>query len=482
VLVALTVAVFVSRSGAERSGPSDSIAVMPFTNPDSSPETEYLGDGVSNDLISTLSKLPNLKVISRSAVARYVGKDVDSREIGRTLGARTILSGRIRQNGDQIGIDAELVETANGRQLWGDQYHHMVSDLSEIRRGLVRDIVKQLRIQLTSEEQARLTRPPTDNAEAYRLYLKGRYYLNSRLDADKGREFFEQAIEKDPMYALAYAGLADSYASPVGVRALLPPDFANRRGKAAAEKAIEIDPSLGQAHVALGNASVTYDWDWHAAEKHFRRAIELDPSDSNARHRYSHLLIAMKRFDESLVESTKAIEIDPLDPNLVAHLGFHYKTARQPDRAIDVCRQAIALNPNARVGYFYHAEAYVQKGMIAEALALVEGMPETVKKEIATTPGVTGFGHVFAAAGRTKEAREAIAALEVVSKSKTNASYRLARNYAALGEIDLAFRWLDQAYSDRAPVLMDLEVDPVLDPLRADARYDALVRRIGFPR
>jgi TolB-like protein/tetratricopeptide (TPR) repeat protein len=479
---ALIVAALFYRSRGAPGTPADSIAVMPFATTNASPETEYLGDSLTSELISSLSKLPELKVISRTAVARYGGKEIEPYAVGRDLGVRMILIGKIRHDENMLTIDAELVDTSTGRQLWGRHQRHDLSEISQIRKQLVTEIAQHLRVRLTGEERARLARPSTDNADAYPLYLKGRYYLNSRLNADKGRDFFERAIEKDPMYALAYAGLADTYASPVGVRALLPPDLANRRAKAAAEKAIEIDPSLGQAYVAIGNASLTYDWDWTAAERHYRRAIELDPTDSNARHRYSHLLIAMGRFDESLVESQKAIEIDPLDPNLLAHLGFHYKTARQPERAIEICLQAIKLNPNARVGYFYLAEAYVQKGMTAEALALIEGMPDAVKKEIASTPGVTGFGHVYGAAGKTTEARAAIDTLKAVSKLKTNATYRLARNHAALGEIDEAFAWLEQAYQDRAPVLMDLEVDPVLDPLRSDPRFDALARRAGFRR
>jgi len=289
--------------------------VLPFVNAGGDPNAEYLSDGITESLINSVSQIPGIKVVSRSSAFHYKGKDVGARTVGRELGVRAVLTGRIVQRGDGLSIRAELVDARDDTHLWGEQYNRRLSDILAVQEEIAGDISGKLRQRLTGEEMKRLTRRSTENPEAYGLYLKGRYHWNKRTgqDLQKGIGYFQQAIEKDPTYALAYAGLADCYAV-LFLYAGLPSSENFPKAKAAASKALEIDDTLAQAHAALAFTHEVFYWDFSAAEKEYRRAIELDPKYPTAHHWYSLYLSGLGRYEQAIAEAERAYELDPLSP------------------------------------------------------------------------------------------------------------------------------------------------------------------------
>jgi len=349
----------------------ESIAVLPFVNQNHDPDSEYLSDGVTESIINSLTQLPSLKVMARSSVFRYKGKEADPMAAGKELGVRAVLTGRIMQRGDSLTISTELLDVRDNKQLWGEQYQRKVSDLLAVERDIAREITGNLRLKLSGPEQSRVVKHYTENPEAYQLYLKGRFYWNRRTEegARKGIEYFQLAIDKDPTYALAYTGLADCY-SILGTSynvASLSPSEAIPKAKSAATKALEMDDTLAEAHTSLAYIRLNYDWDWAGAEREFKRAIELDPNYANAHHWYSHYLMAMSRPEESLAESKRALELDQLDLVMNIHLGWHYIYAHQYDLAIAQFRKTLEMDPNYGLTHWYLGQAYALKGMYAEA-------------------------------------------------------------------------------------------------------------------
>ena len=324
------------RVSRPRRGPIGSLAILPFVNASGDPGLDYLSDGLTESLINSVSQLSNLKVIARSSVFRYKGKDVTPEEVAQQLKVQAVLIGRISERGDSLSVSAELVDAVENSHLWGVQYNRKPSDLLATQEDIAREISENLRHKLSGEEKKQLARHPTEDVEAYRLYMKGRYFWNQRTrdDLQKAIGYFRQAIDRDPAYALAYSGLADAY-STLGVfyYQFAPPRETFPLAREAAVKSLELDPSLGEAHNSLAYVRFYYDWDWASAEHEFKRALELNPADSNARHQYSHYLLALGRFDESLAEAQRAVEQDPLSPMMSTHLGEHYHLAREPDRA-----------------------------------------------------------------------------------------------------------------------------------------------------
>ncbi len=471
----------------------ESIAVMPFVNESGNADTEYLSDGMTETLINSLSQLPRLSVKARSSVFHYKGKTVNPRTVGSELNVQAILNGRVVQRGDNLLLSLELVDAQTGNQIWGEQYNRKWTELVSLQSEIARDVSNKLRAKLSSTEQQQVAKSYTANPEAYRLYLKGRYHWNKREDKEfiKALEYFQQAIDKDPTYALAYVGLADSY---------LLGDYGNlsrwekvSKAKAAAQKALEIDATLGEAHTTLANIKHWDDWNWEEAEKEYKLAIELSPNYATAHHWYAESLSAVGRFDESFAEYKRALELDPLSLAISTDLGLAYYLSRQYDRAIEHLKKLRETDPNYVRTHFYLARVYEQKGMFEEAISeyekgfILEGdNPNDVAKDIASlrssfkVGGAKGYWQKIL--DRTIEGQERgdFDGKFLFLRVK-QLPFDIARLYAHLGERYEAFRWLEKAYQERNGELAELKVAPEWDNLRSDSRFQDLLRRVGLP-
>ena len=460
----------------------ESIAVLPFVNQNNDPNTEYLSDGLTESIINSLTQLPNLKVIARSSAFHYKGKEADPFAAGKELGVRAVLTGRLLQRGDNLLVSAELVDVRDNKQLWGDHYNRKLVDILTLQDEIARQISENLRLRLGGEEQKLLTKRYTENTEAYQLYLKGRYFLNRKTEADVKRaiDYFQQALAKDPNDALAYAGLSDSYSSfifPLGVAA---PREAMPKAKEAALHALAIDNALGEAHASLAYVTFFYDWDWPAAEREFKRAIELNPNNADAHHWYSHYLMGQGRIEESLTQSKRALELSPFDILLNIHLGWHYLYARQYDQALDQIEKTVEMDKNFAQTYPWLGLILEQKGRYAEAIAAFQ-------KAIKLFPGGSSIAeaelaHTYAVSGNREEAQKIIAELQELAKSKYVSSFQIAAIYAGLREKDQAFAWLEKAHEERSDGLVNLKAEQRFDSLRSDSRFADLMRRVGLPQ
>jgi len=428
-----------------------------------------------------VSQIPGIKVVSRASAFHYKGKDVDARTVGRELGVRAVLTGRIVERGDALSIRAELVDARDDTHVWGEEYNRRLSDILAVQEEIARDISGKLRQRLTGEEKKQLTRRYTENAEAYGLYLRGRYHWNKRTagDIQKGIGYFQQAIEKDPTYALAYAGLAESYAILYNYTGL-PSSETFPKAKAAAVKALELDDTLPQAHATLALTHEKFDWDFSAAEKEFRRAIELDPSYPTAHHWYGLFLSEIGRHEEAIAQSERAYELDPLSPIISNARAAVSYNARQYDRAIDAARKTIELDKNLNISWVSLGLSLEQKEMYPESIAALE---EAVRLSERWIQAVAALAHADAVSNRRVEAMPLVEELKRRSERGQDALVNIALVYAGLGQNDEAMAWLDEAYRGRSAWLLQLslKVDPRWDPLRSDARFQDLLRRIGFP-
>jgi TolB-like protein/Flp pilus assembly protein TadD len=460
---------------------TDSLAVLPFVNVGANPDAEYLADGITDGLINSLSRLPKLKVMSRSAVLRYKGKEADAQAAGQALGVRAVLTGKVTQRGDELLISTELVDVRDNSHLGGDQRSYKLSNLLAVQ-DLARDVSQQLRLPLSRAEQQQLAKRGTENAEAYELYLKGRHLMESQADSQQASfRYFQQAVEKDPRFASAWAGLAESYMYKAGLGAThrLAPKDAYPLAKAAAEKAVALDDTLAEVHVSLARIAFQYEWDWLRAEREFQRAIALKADYAPARHWYSHLLVALGRFDESLAESQRLLALNPLDAETPYHLGFHYWNARQYDQAVAQLQKALALKPNFSGPHSMLSSVYVKQGRYQEA---IEERQKGGTMGAADNRG--NLGYIYALAGRRAEARELLKQLleEAKTKTKIVSPYNIALILAGLDEKDQAFAWLDKALAERDGnlTLPGLKVDTRIDGLRPDPRFAALLRRMNL--
>jgi serine/threonine-protein kinase len=479
-LVAATAAAWLLPRLAPRRGPISSLAILPFVNESGDPGLDYLSDGLTENLIDSVSQVPNLKVIARSSVFRYKGKDVTPEQVAHELKVRAVVMGRILERGDSLTVSTELVDAAESAHLWGAQYKRKPSDLLATEEDIAREISENLRLTLSGDGRRQLVRRYTQDDEAYRLYLKGRYFWNQRTkdDLHKAIGYFRQAIDRDPAYALAYSGLADTYGT-LGLfyYQFAPPAETFRPAREAALKSLELDPSLGEAHNSLANVQLFYDWDWDSAGREFRRALELNPADTNARHWYSHYLLALARFDESLAQAQRAVEQDPISPMMSTHLAEHYHLARQDDLAVGQLKRALDLSPRFPVAHVLLGEAYEQMRLYPEA----EREYRSVEDVFAGTSRVrAACARVHALAGRRAEALRELQELAEDRSGRYVAPQDLAWGYAALGDRDRAMQWLEKAYSERSSALAYLKIEPLFDPLRADPRFADLVRRVGL--
>lgn len=454
-----------------------SLAVLPMVNESNDPNVEYLSDGITESIINSLSQLQRVRVIARSLVFDYKGQKVDPQKVGRELGTDALLLSRILLRGDTLIIKAELVEVANGWQIWGEQYARPLSDILTLQDEVATNISEKLLLKLTEDERKRLGKHYTQNPEAYQLYLKGRYYWNKQTAEgyQNAIESFEQAIKLDPDYALSYSALADSYVA-FDFYGILPPWETCPKAKAAAMHALDIDNTLAEAHTSLACVKMMYERDWAGAEREFKSAIELDPNYAHARNWYSHFLMAMGRIEESFAQNQLAMKLDPLNDSVNQYLGWHYIHARQFDRAIGQLEKTLAHNPNFFLARVTLGMAYVQKGEFLKAIAEFEKASQMEKTSLL----LAFLGHAYAMAGRREEATRLLEQLKELSKRTYVPPYSIALIHTALSEKQEAFGWFDMAYAAQNEWLNWLKVAPEVDTLRADPRFTDLLRRLNL--
>jgi TolB-like protein/DNA-binding winged helix-turn-helix (wHTH) protein/tetratricopeptide (TPR) repeat protein len=462
-----------------------SIAVLPFKSIDAEAGDEYLGLGMADDLITRLSNLRRVIVRPTSAVLKYAVSDSNPMNpvtAGRELGVESVLEGNIRTSGERIRVTVQLVDVRTGSPLWAEKFDERFTDILSVQDAVAEHVSRALVFQLTGDERRLLTRRYTNNPEAYQHYLRGRYFLNRRTEAayQKSLEHFQQAIKLDKSYAPAYAGLADGYIMMgLYLFAVLQPHDAYPKAKEAAAEALRIDDALGEAHAALGYAKLNYDWTWTEVERELKRAIELKPDYGHAQHNYSHYLMVRSRVEESLAASLRALELDPLDLTLNAHLGWHFLYARQYDRAAEQLLKTIELDPSFVNSYFFLGMVYEQKGM-NEAAVREFSKAVAIAGEGRRPAMEAALGHAYAVAGKRTEAERLLDGLKAAANRRYISPYSIAVLYAGLGDKEQAFAWLNRAYEQRDNWLIYLNVDPRLDALRSDARFADLLRRIGL--
>lgn len=472
----LAIAALVYFASSSQPRPMDSIAVLPFTNESSDPNTEYLSEGLTESLINNLSQSRSLKVMSRNAVFKFNGRGADAKAAARELGVHGVLTGRIAQRGDNISINVELIDARDNTQVWGEQYNRQMGDLFTLQEQIARDVSEKLQLKLSGEDEKRVTKRYTNNADAYQLYLKGRFYWNKRTEEGltKGADLFKQAIDKDPSYALAYAGLADCYAL-LYEYSVPPSKDLYPRAKAAATRALELDGTLAEAHTSLA-AAYEYEWNWSEAEKQYAEAIELNPNYETAHHWYSAYLIARKRVDEAIGESRRALELDPLSLIINTALGRALHSARRYDEAIEQLRKTIDLDPNFAEAHFHLALAYEGKRAYEDATRELEKYIELSGDKSMRA----WVGRINAEWGKKPQAMNALEEVLELSRREQVSPYLVATLYAALGDKEHAFAWLEKLYDEHGYYVVFLNVDPVLDGLRSDSRFGGLLRRIGL--
>jgi eukaryotic-like serine/threonine-protein kinase len=460
----------------------NSLAVVPLVNATGDPNTEYLSEGITENLIDNLSQLPRLRVMSLNSVLRYKGREVDAQTIGRELGVEAVVTGRVVQRGDGLVVSVEMVKVSDNSRLWGGRYDRKLSDLLAVQGEISREVVEKLRLRLTGEQENRAAKRYTQNTEAYQLYLRGRYHWNRRAVDDlwKGLENFQRAIELDPNFALAWAGLADCYVTmvlgaPFGPTKRPPMPLAEVRTKwgPAARRAVELDPNSSEVHSTLGKGLEWLDWDLAGAEREYKRALELNPDDATAHHRYGVFLVVSGRTDEGFKELNRALELDPASLPVNADLGGYYCSAlRDPDRGIRQLKKTIELAPDWPRAHFFLSNCYAEKGMWNEALQELQSIG---------SPGVVPLARMYARTGKRDEALKIVAEMKEREKKQLISPQAVANIYAALGDKDQAFEWLEKAYTARAPTLRGLKIGTAWDPLRGDPRFTDLLKRIGLP-
>jgi TolB-like protein/Tfp pilus assembly protein PilF len=457
-----------------------SLAVMPFINAAADQEMEYLSDGLTESIINSLSQLSGLRVMARSTVFRYKGSEFDPQEVGRKLNVRALLLGRVVQLRDRLSVRAELVDVADGSQLWGNQYSRDAADIFAIQEDISTKISTELRLKLTGAERERLKKLYTENTEAFYAYLKGRYHLNKRTvpGLRKAIEHFREAIELDPTYALAYSGLADTYTllGSAGYDAPRPPEMMSK-AKAAAVKALEIDETLAEAHTSLAFIKFRLDWDWAVAEKEFARAIELNPSTATSHHWYAIYLTAMDRQEEAIHQIKWAQELDPLSLIIASAAGRIYHQARQYDRAQEECLKALDMDANYGEAHLNLGMTYGQKGMHEEAIAEFQA---AFKLSESRPVMLAVLGYHYSKAGKQEEARSVLKQLERMPSQLYVSPLDMAIIYTGLGEKEQAIEWFEKAYQERSGLMVFLKVDPLYDSLRSEPRFNDLLRRMNL--
>lgn len=462
---------------AKRPSRSKSLAVLPFANPGGDPEMDYLAEGITESLINDLAQLRRLRVMATSTMFRFRG-DADPQEVGRQLGVGTILSGRVTPRGSTLAISVELVDASNGFRLWGARYDRPIADLLAVQAEIAREISSNLKVTLEPEHKKRLAKRYAADRDAYPLYLKGRFHWNKSTvpSIRKAIEYFEQAIEKDPAYALAWAGLSDCWAALAMDRfAAVPPREGLPKAKAAAKKALEIDERLAEAHTSLAYAEVL-DWEWTEAERAFRRAIKLDPDYALAHRFHGFLLGALGRFEESIAEFERALALDPLSLIINSDYGWALYLARRHDAAIDQLLRTIEMDSAFAQAYLWLGLAYHAAGRLTES---AEAFSEGARLTNGSPTMLGGVALARAQAGDTTEAERILAEMKERAKTGYVPMVAMVQLHLALGDIDGTFEWLEKAFEYRASFLVPMKVYPFLDPIREDPRFREMLRGAG---
>jgi eukaryotic-like serine/threonine-protein kinase len=450
-----------------------SIAVIPFRNDSGNADIEYLSDGMTESLISALSTLPNLSVKAWNSVFRYKGAAIDEKTVGQDLSVQALLLGRITQRDDDVALKLELVDATTGTVIWSEQYDRKMQDLAVLQKEITRDVSQKVRVRLSNAAAGELTKSYTSNSEAYQDYLRGRYFWNKRSPStiEKAKEYFEKAIEKDPGFALAYAGLADFYVVPV---IQIPPREAMPKAKAAAMRALQIDDTLAEAHASLARVLQLYEWNWKESEKEYTRAIQLNPRYAVA-HQWRKGYFE-SRMEEAIAQRRIAVELDPLSPIANFELGRAFYLNNEYDKSLEQFNKALELEPTFAAALQYLPLVYIHKGMPNEAVAAIRKNPESFAM---IRHGTSGY--VLAAAGHQAEARQVLADLKRLRNETYVSAVAIALIYAGLGENEEALNWLNIGYQERSFQMQFVKVEPSLATLRNEPRFAELLRRMNAP-
>jgi TolB-like protein/Flp pilus assembly protein TadD len=456
----------------------ESIAVLPFVNQNNDPNTEYLSDGIPESIINSLSQLPNLKVMSRNSVFHYKGKDTDAQAIAKELKVQAVLTGRVTQRGDGLSINVELINAQDNSQIWGQQYNRKLADVFAVQEEMAREISEKLRVKLSGAEQKQIAKRYTENVKAWQNYMQGRHYIDRRTREDllTAVRYYEKAIEEDPNYALAYAGLSDAY-TQLGIRGYVAPPEARRIAEEAARRALSLDENLAEAHLAMGGAPTRMaPYNFSLGDRELRRAIELNPNLALAHQQLAASLERQGRLDEALKEAQKARELDPLSPIIAKGMAHFYLMKRDYVRALELLRQANELGPPFSTTS--DIDIYIPNRLFDEALAELD----KAKRERKDDPIlIYSTGMVYAAQGKRAEALQIIKELEQMSGASLNQAQYIAKIYSALNEKEQALTWLKRGLA--ADALGSIYKDePVWDTIRSDPRFTDLLRRMGIPQ
>jgi len=452
----------------------ESIAVLPLANLSGDAAQEYFADGMTEELITHLAQIRALRVTSRTSVMPYKETKKPLRAIARELKVDWVVEGSVRRAGDRVRVTAQLIDARTDQHLWADSFERDLKDVLALQSEIARAIAREVDVRLSPQEQTLLARARPVVPAAHEAYLRG----VTEEDLGKAMNYFQQAIQLDPQYAPAYAGLARvNYF--LGLFGVLAPKDAFGQMRVQAQKALQLDETLADAYGWRALVKLHYDWDWAGAERDFRRALELNPSQADVRHDYAHFLMAMNRQQEWVAESQRAVELNPFEPGLNTCLAWHHLYARQYDQAVAQCLKVLRGEPNYWWAFINLAWAYEQKGMYPEAITQFE---RSLKEWPDSSLALAGLAHTYARAGRKQEALKVLGQLQEQAKKSFVPAYDLATVYAGLGDADQAFVWLDKAFQERSAFLVHVKWDPKFEALHSDPRFGELTRRIGLPQ
>ncbi|HEY3027988.1 MAG TPA: tetratricopeptide repeat protein [Pyrinomonadaceae bacterium] len=481
-LVAATVIVgLLIRNGRSRPSPKtiESVAVLPFTNLTNDPELDYVSDGITENLINRLSQKSRLKIIAYNSVFRYKGKEIDAQEVGKAFGVQALLVGRVTQRGNELSVSTELIDVRDGSHIWGDHRERTVTDLRFLQQELTQDVTDSLHLQFTSDEQKEGARRYTDDTEAYQNYLKGRYFWNKRTEAGlrRGIEYFQKSVERDPTYAPAYAGLADSYIILANWR-FAPSAEAYEKARAAALRSLELDPQLAEAKTSLAYTTLLYQWDWNGAEQEFREAIALNPNYASAHHFYSICLLTAGRQAEALAEIQRAQELDPLSLIITSVHGWIYYEGRQFDQATDYFRKTLEMDSQYVPALLDLGDCYLRRGDNQKAMEQFEKARDAGGD---TSRTLADIAQAYALSGQRSSALKILDQIEQSSNARFVSPWDLSFVYAALGNKTRAIQLLEKATDEKVGWVISLGVEPGFDSLRDEPRFQKLKVRVGIP-
>jgi len=466
-----------SKQNAGAELPGKSIAVLPFDNLSRDPDNAYFAEGVQDEILTRLAKVADLKVISRTSTQKYKSAPDNLRDIAKQLGVSNILEGSVQRAADQVRVTVQLINATNDAHLWAETYDRKLTDIFTVESEIAKTIADTLRAKLTGSEERMMSKKPTANPEAYEFYLKGRFFWNKRTGVDlrKAIDYFNQAVAKDPSYALAYAGLADAYVLLSGFGAASPKDSLPQ-AKAAAEKALELDSTLGEAHASLAQALLAYDFDFAGANREFQHAIELNPNYATAHHWYGESVLApLSQFEDAIAQLKRALQLDPLSMIINADVGTVLTNARRYDEAIEQLRKTLEMDPSFYYAHYNLGEALEMKGLTENAIAEYQ---RAIALNDDPVPQAL-LGHLYAKIGKKNEARQILQQLHESSKQHYVSPYLFAMIHIGLGDKNQAIDFLEKTYEDRDGYsIAFIKVDPFLDPLRSDPRFEALVQKV----